>query len=170
MVAPPRIPGFGQEKGIYIDGHEREDVVTYHQKYLRKMVSLGFINKDNAPTQETAQCLPEDLRCPPKEQLEKTIVLFHDESIFSANEDQGSQWDEKDNFAIKPKSKGSGIMISDFIDEVNGYLRLSDTEYSLAKVKYGKTLKKKLESIWNMEKVVKVIGHQTNSLPKWTVQ
>lgn len=79
------------------------------------MVSLGFINKDNAPTQEAAQCLPEDLRCPPKEQLAKTIVLFHDKSLFSANENQGSQWGEKDNFAIKPKSKGSGIMISDFI-------------------------------------------------------
>ena len=134
-----------RKKGIYIDGHEREDVVTYRQKYLRKMVSLGFINKDNAPTQEAAQCLPEDLRCPPKEQLEKTIILFHDESIFSANEDQGSQWGEKDNFAIKPKSKGSGIMISDFIDEVNGYLRLSDTEYSLAKIKYGNNIKKEAQ-------------------------
>jgi len=83
-----------------------------------------------------------DLKCPPKEQLEKTIVLFHDESIFFANEDQGSQWGEKDNFAIKPKSKGSGIMISDFIDEFNGYLCLSDTEYSVAKGKYGSNVKK----------------------------
>lgn len=50
-----------RKKEIYIDGHEREDVVTYHQKYLRKMVSLGFINKDYAPMLEAAQCLPEDL-------------------------------------------------------------------------------------------------------------
>ena len=32
-------------------------------------------------------------------------------------------------------------MISDLIDEVNGYLRLSDTEYSLGKVKYGNNIK-----------------------------
>ena len=77
--------------------------------------------------------------------LEKTIVLLHDKSIFSAIEDPESQWGEKGNFAIKPKSKGSGIMISDFIDEVNGYLRLSDTEYSLGKVKYGNNIKKEAQ-------------------------
>lgn len=38
-------------------------------------------------------------------------MLFHDESIFAANEDQWSQWDEKDNFTIKPKSKHSGIIL-----------------------------------------------------------
>ena len=30
---------------------------------------------------------------------------------------------------LRPKSKGAGIMVSDFIDEHNGYLRLSDDEY-----------------------------------------
>ena len=70
------------------------------------------------------------------------ILLFNTYLCLSAIEDQGSQWGEKDNFAIKPKSKGSGIMISDFIDEVNGYLQLSDTEYSLAKDKYGNNIKK----------------------------
>ena len=52
--------------------------------------------------------------CPSEEQLQEKIVLFHDDSIFSANEDQGSQWGEKDSHVIKPKSKGSGIMVSDF--------------------------------------------------------
>ena len=33
-------------------------------------------------------------------------------------------------------SKGAGIMVSDFIDETNGYLRLTD-ELERAKVKYG---------------------------------
>ena len=30
---------------------------------------------------------------------------------------------------LKPKSHGSGIMLSDFIDERNGYLRLTDEEF-----------------------------------------
>ena len=35
---------------------------------------------------------------------------------------------------LKPKSKGSGIMVSDFIDEHNGFLALSDEEHDKAKV------------------------------------
>ena len=158
-----------RKKSVYIDGHEREDVVAYRKKFIRKMVSIGFINEDNAPTAEASQCLPEDLRCPSEEQLQKTIVLFHDESIFSANEDQGTQWGEKDNFAIKPKSKGSGIMVSDFIDEFNGYLCLSDSEYSLAKQTYGDNITKEArqfleygenrEGYWTSDKFLTQMDH-----------
>ena len=35
--------------------------------------------------------------------LEKTIVIFHDESIFLKNEDQRTQWSSEDMHAIKPK-------------------------------------------------------------------
>ena len=34
---------------------------------------------------------------------------------------------------MKPKGKGSGIMVSDFIDEYNGLLALNDEEYEHAK-------------------------------------
>lgn len=30
---------------------------------------------------------------------------------------------------LKPKSKGSGIMVSDFVNELDGYLALTDEEY-----------------------------------------
>lgn len=36
---------------------------------------------------------------------------------------------------IRPKSKGSGIMVSDFVDEQSGYLALTDTEFMNAKRK-----------------------------------
>ena len=35
-----------QKKGIYIDRHKRDDIIEYRQKFLRKMVSIGFLNKD----------------------------------------------------------------------------------------------------------------------------
>ena len=76
-----------QKKGVCIDGLEREDVVKYRSKFIRKMVAMGFINEENAPTPEVKPSLPMNLECPPPEMLEKTIVIFHDESIFSANED-----------------------------------------------------------------------------------
>ena len=34
---------------------------------------------------------------------------------------------------MRPKSKGSGIMISDFISERDGYLALTDKKYTAAK-------------------------------------
>ena len=34
---------------------------------------------------------------------------------------------------LRPKSRGAGIMVSDFIDEHNGYLRLTDEEYEESK-------------------------------------
>ena len=71
------------KKGTYVDGHEI-DVVDYRNKFLRKMVSLGFLNNENAPTPEAAQALPSDLETPASEQISKTIIFFHDESTFQA--------------------------------------------------------------------------------------
>ena len=36
-------------KGIYIDGHEREDVVEDRKTFLRRMVKIGFLHFTNAP-------------------------------------------------------------------------------------------------------------------------
>ena len=55
---------------------------------MRKMIALGYLNKDNAPTPETAASLPTDLESPSADKIDKTVVIFHDESTFQANEDQ----------------------------------------------------------------------------------
>ena len=34
---------------------------------------------------------------------------------------------------LRPKSKGAGILVCDFIEEQNGYLQLDDSEYEQAK-------------------------------------
>ena len=38
-------------------------------------------------------------------------------------------WGTHGQCVLKPKSRGAGIMVSDFIDEHNGYLRLTNEEY-----------------------------------------
>ena len=73
--------------------------------------------------------MPSDLECPSDEQVAKTVIIFHDESTFQANDDQTTFWGAKDIIFLRSKSKGAGIMVSDFIDEHNGYLRLCDEEY-----------------------------------------
>ena len=62
-----------------------------------------------------------DLECPPDKQIAKTVVIFHDESTFQANDDQTTFWGAKDMTILRPKSKGASIMVSDFIEEHNGY-------------------------------------------------
>lgn len=76
-----------KKKGTFVDGHERDDVVEYRKTFLRRMVALGFLNRDNAPTDEAHYALPADLEIPQPGVLAKTVVLFHDESTFQANED-----------------------------------------------------------------------------------
>ena len=121
------------KKGTYVDGHERPDVVQYRSKFLRQLSALGFLNKHNAPTPEAVESLPSDLECSSDEQIAKTVVIFHDETTFQANDDQTRFWGAKDMTILRPKSKGAGIMVSDFIDEHNGYLQLSDEEYERSK-------------------------------------
>ena len=50
--------------------------------------------------------------------------FFHDDSTLTLNKDQPTQWGMKGEKMLKLKSKGSGIMVSDFIDEHNGFLAL----------------------------------------------
>ena len=92
------------QKGTFVDGHERSDVVAFCKKFLRRMVALGFINKDNAPSEEAKSALPDDLDGPCSEVLDKTVIICHDESIYHVNEDQPSFWGDKSTHALRPKS------------------------------------------------------------------
>lgn len=78
---------------------------------------------DNAPTEDARSSLPNDLVCPPDEVVQKTIVLFHNETTF--------QWGTKDDYMLVPKSKRNGIMVSDFISEKDGFLGLTEEEFQV---------------------------------------
>ena len=60
------------KKGSFVDGHERPYVVEY-RKILRQMVGLGFLNRDNVPTDEAKQALPVDLEGPSQALPKKTL-------------------------------------------------------------------------------------------------
>ena len=146
---------------------EREDVVAYQTKFLRRMVSLGFLNPDNTPTDEAKNALPLDLSPPSAEVIEQTVVLFHDETTFQANEDQPTLWAEKGTSVMRPKSRGCGIMVSDFISENHGYLQLTQEEYDEAK-QSNPTIRKHARrcaraKLLNMVKERKGIGHLKGS-------
>ena len=117
------------KKGIYIDGHEREDVVKYRSIYLKAMEDYRSNHQPRPMCSDKQPPPPAPSTSPPPERNNKKFVLFyHDESIFNANEAQTWMWGSADKPAILPKTKGSEIMVSDFIDEHSGYLKLSPEE------------------------------------------
>ena len=79
---------------------------------------VSLILTMHAPTNDAKKALPTDITSP-SNVIDKTVFLFHEETMymFQANEDQPTLWAPKGTKVIQPKSKGSGIMISDFICE-----------------------------------------------------
>ena len=45
------------------------------------------------------------------------VIIYHDESIYNTNEGLSWMWGEDDFPATSPKKKGSGIMVSDFVED-----------------------------------------------------
>ena len=72
-----------KKKGTYVDGNEHDDVVKCRQKFLQRMVSLGFLN-EMLLTEEAKKALQSNLHGPPQEVAGKTIILFHDELTFQS--------------------------------------------------------------------------------------
>ena len=96
-------------KGVYFDGHERADVVKDRKLYLETLASYShrmWVSHSPAP----------DPACRP------VIRVFHDESTFYANADQTFHWTDGSKQALKQKSLGQAIMVSDFVEEVGGLL------------------------------------------------
>ena len=88
-----------------------------------------FVPTMPPPTEEAARALPVDVPHMSKEEGEKRIVWFHNESAYNTTEDTPMLWGEKGKLPIKPKGKGSSIMVSEFIEENDGYLALSNEQF-----------------------------------------
>ncbi len=127
--------------GIYIDGHEREDVVSYRKEFLKEALNLQQSHQPPPPPCSDKPDPPplpgpstaSELSAPPERHDKKLVMIYHDESIFCTNEGQTWIWGTEDKPAILPKTKGSGIMVSDFVDEHNGFLRMSPEELAVAR-------------------------------------
>ena len=98
-------------KGVYFYGHEREDVVKDRREYL-----------DVTPS----ECPPPTISTSPP-----IIRVFHDELTFHANSNQSFRLSNGSNQALKQKSLGQAVMVSDFIDGVDGYLTFEEEEARL---------------------------------------
>ena len=53
---------------------------------------------------------------------------MYDESTYYANCDQSYFWGDEHTNVLKQKSSGQSIMVSDFVDNVNGFLQFNDSK------------------------------------------
>jgi len=119
---------YGRKKnGMYIDGHEREDIVKYRgefierwKEYEKRMVTYN--NDGNIMTTPQGFTVPQGARF-------RLILVTHDESTFYQEDRRKMKWTHKDDKPIpERKGKGSSIMISDFLTPEWGRLKDDDDE------------------------------------------
>lgn len=103
------------QKGVFFDGHEREDVVDYRELFLKEMKGLlpylVEFSKDGSilPKEYLKDCTVGGPDCRP------IIMITHDESTFSANDGRRKVWTKDGQGIFRPKGKRRGIMASDFL-------------------------------------------------------
>ncbi|THU87050.1 hypothetical protein K435DRAFT_682354, partial [Dendrothele bispora CBS 962.96] len=119
------------KKGVYMDGHERADVVQYrHETFLPLMKKY----------EERMACYELDdgknlKKIPPKlESNEKELIpLFHDESAFHHNDHVTSLWLKTGQQPLRKKGRGRLIHVSEFINPETGRLTYTDENGKIIK-------------------------------------
>ena len=106
-------------KGIYVDGHERSDVVEDREKFIADYDELAKLT----PTFSVDNLDIIEPTLPPN--TSQHIFITHDESSFNANDGPKRGWGPVDEQPLLKKGRGRTLMISDFICETIGVLRLS---------------------------------------------
>lgn len=114
------------QNGMYIDGHEREDVVLYRSAFVQRFKQyerrfhLWDDNGEELPP-------PRGFPVPEATGRFRLVLITHDESIFFQNDQCHVYW-EREGSSKTPRPKGDGqfLMVSDFLTADWGRLRDDD--------------------------------------------
>jgi len=99
---------YGKVKnGMYIDGHERDDVVAYRKDFVERWAGyetrFQIWDNDGNPLPRPPDSFP-------------LILVTHDESTFFQNDERKTCWSHQDSRpSPKPKGDGQSLMVSDFL-------------------------------------------------------
>ncbi|KAG0123787.1 hypothetical protein HOY82DRAFT_618690 [Tuber indicum] len=103
-------------KGVYIDGHEREDVVAYRERFVKVLEELWqFVVEFEDDGKMREKVYPNG--CEVGGKKKPIIIITHDESTFSSNDSRRQTWVKQGSQIIRPKGRGQGIMYG----RENGY-------------------------------------------------
>ena len=110
-----------KRNGMYIDGHECEDIVAYRQGFVErwKQYEKRFVIFDNDGNELSR---PSGFAVPGVRF--RLIVVTHDELTFYENDRQKTKWVHANEKAVaERKGEGQSIMISDFLTVEWGQLK-----------------------------------------------
>ena len=98
-----------------MDGHERPDVIEDRAKFLKTMAELEpyLVEFEENGTMKT-KLYPENCQVGGNDRR-PVICITHDECTFSANDAKTKIWQAAGETPLRPKGKGRGIMVSDFL-------------------------------------------------------
>jgi hypothetical protein len=106
------------KNGMFIDGHERDDNVSYRQAFVDRWAEyeihfqLWDDNGNPLPRRSNSSSL---------------VLVTHDESTFFQNDERKTCWSHQDSRPTpKPKGEGQSLMVSDFLTTEWGRLRDGD--------------------------------------------
>jgi len=114
-----------KKKGMYIDGHEREDVMEYRRGFVErwKEYEKRFViydNDGNVLSTPTGFPVPQGVRF-------RLILVTHDESTFYENDRRKTHWiNDKTKAGTEKKGEGQSIMVSDLLTSEWGRLKNGD--------------------------------------------
>lgn len=121
-----------KSNGMYVDGHERSDVVEYQkafverwQQYEKCFITYSYQKELVGGVEIEHKIIQKPMKgfsVPPQEQFQ-LILVTHDESTFYENDRRWLCWGHCDDKAV-PQKKGEGVslMISDFLTSEWGQL------------------------------------------------
>ena len=107
-------------KGLYFDGHERPDVVSYREEFLQRMSQHErFFFKYEGEDMRTV--VSPDLN----DGERPRVLVTHDESCFSSHDGKTTIWMDANDRPLRPKGQGRSIMVSEFLCECHGPMKLN---------------------------------------------
>ncbi|CAG8553220.1 15470_t:CDS:2 [Cetraspora pellucida] len=113
------------KKRIYFDGHEREDVVVYRSVFLDRLRTL-----EQRIAIYEGESMIKVLSVLNKEEQELVFVT-HDKCIFYSNNGKKRIWVHDDEMPLRKKGNRRSIMVSKFLTEECGQLKLTDEEIEM---------------------------------------
>ena len=103
------------KKGVYVDGHERQDVVEYRERFIESLEELWpYIVEFEDDGTIVNKVYPENCVVGGLDR-QPIILVTHDESTFSSNDGRRQAWTGPSRQFLRPKGREQGIMVSDFL-------------------------------------------------------
>jgi hypothetical protein len=108
-----------RQGSAYVDGHERPDVVAHRNQFVDEIAEWQR-RMETFVGDEMETCIQPELL--PGET--KVVLVTQDECIFQAHDGSRRIWQENTRKEIRPKGPGASIMVSAFLCQCHGLLRL----------------------------------------------